>query len=109
MINAVPIEAINYLLTKIFERKSCEELFYFFASHLYTNKSALVKIGYNPSLCDFLMVRECKIEEIYSNYKYCKNKNLLIIVGETTKPAADGNSSSFSTSLGTMEPQNFIF
>ncbi len=52
------------------------------------------------------MVRECKIEEIYSNYKYCKNKNLVIIADEPIKPTVDKDSSSFSMSISTIEPQN---
>ena len=37
-----------------------------------------MKTASNFILADFFMQRSCKIEDIYYNYKYCKNKNLIV-------------------------------
>jgi hypothetical protein len=67
MINGITVEASIYLLTKIMERKNIEELFYFFAAHLFTNRQTFPKIVNNFDLGDVYLLRNCKIEDIYYN------------------------------------------
>jgi len=80
MVNGITIEGSIYLITKIMERKSAEEMFFFFAAHLFTNRQHFTKIGNNFDVGDVYLLRNCKIEDIYYNYKYCKNKNAIAYV-----------------------------
>ena len=57
LVNGTNFEGILYLITKIIERRSCEEIFYFFTSHIFTLKGVILKTCQNYILCDYYMIR----------------------------------------------------
>lgn len=78
MINAIPMESLIPIITKIIENDSYDEMIYFFCSHLFVNRSLLMIIGNNEELLDINMLRYCGREEVRENFKYFGEKELVM-------------------------------
>lgn len=77
LINSVTFKAMIGILSSVFKVGNCEEIFYFFASHIYTNRVGLAKYVHNFVMADFFMIRSCRVEDIELNYRFCKEKKLI--------------------------------
>jgi hypothetical protein len=64
LINGVSFDALVFVVSKVFEKGTIEDIIYFFAGHLYLNRQTLMFTVDNFVLDDLIMLRHCSREEI---------------------------------------------
>jgi hypothetical protein len=69
-----------FYIGEILKKNSLEDLFMFFSSHIYNNREILYIIAPESSrdIVDLMMLRNCALIDITSNFKQIKNKNIIL-------------------------------
>lgn len=78
MVNAVTMESLIALVSSIIEKRSIEDMIYFFCGQIYVNRNAILNAQGNYDLADIYLLRSCNRDEIFQSFKYVQNKNLIV-------------------------------
>jgi transcription elongation factor GreA-like protein len=87
MVNCITIEASITLISKTMDRKNIDELLMVFSAHIYVSREFLCKkiVEYPKSLLDYMMIRNCLLEDITANFKHIKTKNVSLLTAEVRR------------------------